>query len=109
MAPIPRGFGGRRRDGIDPSRILSKAPRAKSGSSSVASRRASPTTASSSSRARARPHRHRLFMSQKTVEANLSRAYRKLRIRSRAELGLRLAEATPPGAPPAAPAPETPG
>ncbi len=32
------------------------------------------------------------FMSQKTVEANLSRAYRKLGIRSRAELGLRLAE-----------------
>jgi DNA-binding NarL/FixJ family response regulator len=32
------------------------------------------------------------FMSQKTVEANLSRVYRKLGIRSRAELGLRLAE-----------------
>ena len=31
------------------------------------------------------------FMSQKTVEANLSRIYRKLEIRSRAELGLRLA------------------
>jgi len=31
------------------------------------------------------------FMSQKTVEANLSRVYRKLGIRSRAELGLRLA------------------
>jgi DNA-binding CsgD family transcriptional regulator len=30
------------------------------------------------------------FMSEKTVEANLSRAYRKLGIRSRAELGLRL-------------------
>jgi DNA-binding CsgD family transcriptional regulator len=35
------------------------------------------------------------FMSQKTVEANLSRAYRKLGIRSRAELGLTLAGATP--------------
>jgi DNA-binding NarL/FixJ family response regulator len=32
------------------------------------------------------------FISQKTVEANLSRVYRKLGIRSRAELGLRLAE-----------------
>jgi DNA-binding CsgD family transcriptional regulator len=32
------------------------------------------------------------FMSQKTVEANLSRVYRKLGIRSRAELGLRLAD-----------------
>jgi DNA-binding CsgD family transcriptional regulator len=31
------------------------------------------------------------FMSQKTVEANLSRIYRKLAIRSRAELGVRLA------------------
>lgn len=31
------------------------------------------------------------FLSQKTVEANLSRIYRKLGIRSRAELGLRLA------------------
>jgi DNA-binding CsgD family transcriptional regulator len=31
------------------------------------------------------------FMSQKTVEANLSRVYRKLGIRSRAELGVRLA------------------
>ena len=31
------------------------------------------------------------FMSQKTVEANLSRVYRKLDIRSRAELGVRLA------------------
>jgi DNA-binding CsgD family transcriptional regulator len=35
------------------------------------------------------------FMSQKTVEANLSRIYRKLGIRSRAELGLRLAEREP--------------
>jgi DNA-binding CsgD family transcriptional regulator len=33
-----------------------------------------------------------LFMSPKTVEANLSRAYRKLGIRSRAELGARMAE-----------------
>jgi DNA-binding CsgD family transcriptional regulator len=33
----------------------------------------------------------RLFMSPKTVEANLARAYRKLGIRSRAELGARLA------------------
>jgi DNA-binding CsgD family transcriptional regulator len=32
-----------------------------------------------------------LFMSPKTVEANLSRAYRKLGIRSRAELGARMA------------------
>jgi DNA-binding CsgD family transcriptional regulator len=31
------------------------------------------------------------FMSEKTVEANLSRIYRKLGIRSRAELGVRLA------------------
>lgn len=31
------------------------------------------------------------FLSQKTVEANLSRIYRKLGVRSRAELGLRLA------------------
>ena len=29
----------------------------------------------------------RLFMSRRTVEANLARAYRKLDIRSRAELG----------------------
>jgi DNA-binding CsgD family transcriptional regulator len=35
------------------------------------------------------------FLSQKTVEANLSRIYRKLGIRSRAELGLRLAEREP--------------
>jgi DNA-binding CsgD family transcriptional regulator len=35
------------------------------------------------------------FLSQKTVEANLSRVYRKLRIRSRAELGVRLAEGKP--------------
>ena len=33
-----------------------------------------------------------LFMSPKTVEANLARAYRKLGIRSRAELGARLGE-----------------
>ena len=32
------------------------------------------------------------FMSRKTVEANLTRIYRKLGIRSRAELGVRLAE-----------------
>jgi DNA-binding CsgD family transcriptional regulator len=32
------------------------------------------------------------FLSQKTVEANLTRVYRKLGIRSRAELGVRLAE-----------------
>ena len=31
-----------------------------------------------------------VFLSQKTVEANLSRIYRKLGIRSRAELGLQL-------------------
>jgi DNA-binding CsgD family transcriptional regulator len=31
-------------------------------------------------------------MSPKTVEANLARAYRKLGIRSRAELGARLAD-----------------
>ena len=35
------------------------------------------------------------FISQKTVEANLSRIYRKLTIRSRAELGLRLAQLAP--------------
>jgi DNA-binding CsgD family transcriptional regulator len=34
-----------------------------------------------------------LFISPKTVEANLARAYRKLGIRSRAELGARLAGA----------------
>lgn len=33
-----------------------------------------------------------LFLSSKTVEANLSRVYRKLGIRSRAELGARVAE-----------------
>jgi DNA-binding CsgD family transcriptional regulator len=41
------------------------------------------------------------FMSPKTVEVNLSRAYRKLGIRSRAELGVKLAEkglAASPGA-----------
>lgn len=35
------------------------------------------------------------FMSIRTVEANLTRAYRKLGIRSRAELGIRLAEEQP--------------
>ena len=34
----------------------------------------------------------RAFLSPKTVEANLTRVYRKLGIRSRAELGVRLAE-----------------
>jgi DNA-binding CsgD family transcriptional regulator len=33
-----------------------------------------------------------LFISPKTVEANLARIYRKLGIRSRAELGQRVAE-----------------
>jgi DNA-binding NarL/FixJ family response regulator len=33
-----------------------------------------------------------LFMSPKTVEANLSRAYQKLGISSRAELGAHMAE-----------------
>ena len=33
-----------------------------------------------------------LFMSPKTVEANLTRIYRKLGLRSRAELGLRMLE-----------------
>jgi DNA-binding NarL/FixJ family response regulator len=37
----------------------------------------------------------RLFISPKTVEANLARVYRKLGIRSRAELGARLASAEP--------------
>jgi DNA-binding CsgD family transcriptional regulator len=37
----------------------------------------------------------RLFMSPKTVEANLARVYRKLAIHSRAELGVRLAHAAP--------------
>jgi DNA-binding CsgD family transcriptional regulator len=36
-----------------------------------------------------------LFISPKTVEANLARVYRKLGIRSRAELGARLAKAGP--------------
>jgi DNA-binding CsgD family transcriptional regulator len=36
-----------------------------------------------------------LFISQKTVEANLSRIYRKLDIRSRAELGRRMGRAAP--------------
>ncbi len=43
----------------------------------------------------------RLFLSPKTVEANLSRAYRKLGIRSRAELSRRLAAASPPDSAPA--------
>jgi DNA-binding NarL/FixJ family response regulator len=34
----------------------------------------------------------RLFMSRRTVEANLARAYRKLDIRSRAELGATMAK-----------------
>jgi DNA-binding NarL/FixJ family response regulator len=34
----------------------------------------------------------RIFVSPKTVEANLSRVYRKLGIHSRAELGARMAE-----------------
>ena len=38
----------------------------------------------------------RLFMSPKTVEANVARAYRKLGIHSRAELGARLADAQGP-------------
>ena len=38
----------------------------------------------------------RLFMSPKTVEANVARAYRKLGIHSRAELGARLADAQDP-------------
>jgi DNA-binding NarL/FixJ family response regulator len=33
-----------------------------------------------------------LFVSPKTVEASLARAYRKLGIRSRAELGARMAQ-----------------
>jgi DNA-binding NarL/FixJ family response regulator len=33
-----------------------------------------------------------LFISPKTVEANLARVYRKLGIRSRAELGARMAD-----------------
>jgi DNA-binding CsgD family transcriptional regulator len=37
---------------------------------------------------------HTLFMSPKTVEANLSRIYRKLGVGSRAELGARMAERT---------------
>ena len=35
------------------------------------------------------------FISEKTVEANLSRAYRKLGVRSRTELAVRLAEEVP--------------
>ena len=37
-----------------------------------------------------------VFLSEKTVEANLARAYQKLGIRRRAELGTRLAERMPP-------------
>ncbi len=40
-----------------------------------------------------------LFMSPKTVEANLTRIYRKLGLRSRAELGLRMLERRKPAAP----------
>ena len=40
-----------------------------------------------------------LFMSPKTVEANLTRIYRKLSLRSRAELGLRMLERRKPAAP----------
>jgi DNA-binding CsgD family transcriptional regulator len=40
----------------------------------------------------------RLFMSRRTVEANLARAYNKLGIRSRAELGTALARRGPSGA-----------
>jgi DNA-binding CsgD family transcriptional regulator len=40
-----------------------------------------------------------LFMSPKTVEANLTRIYGKLDIHSRAELGVRLLERRPPGTP----------
>jgi DNA-binding NarL/FixJ family response regulator len=36
----------------------------------------------------------RLFVSRRTVEANLARAYRKLGIRSRAELGVTMAGRT---------------
>jgi DNA-binding CsgD family transcriptional regulator len=47
-----------------------------------------------------------LFISPKTVESNLARAYRKLEIRSRAELGARIAAASAatPETPPQAPA-----
>jgi DNA-binding CsgD family transcriptional regulator len=40
----------------------------------------------------------RLFVTEKTVEAHLSRAYRKLRVESRVELPARLASAAPDGA-----------
>ncbi len=40
------------------------------------------------------------FVSAKTVEANLARAYRKLGIRSRAELGARMAERAAGAGPP---------
>ena len=40
-----------------------------------------------------------LFISPKTVESNLARAYRKLEIRSRAELGARIAAAAAPDTP----------
>jgi DNA-binding NarL/FixJ family response regulator len=39
----------------------------------------------------------RLFLSPKTVEANLARAYRKLGVRSRAELGATMAQQVPGG------------
>jgi DNA-binding NarL/FixJ family response regulator len=39
----------------------------------------------------------KLFVSQKTVEHNLTHVYRKLEIRSRAELGRRLDELRGPG------------
>jgi DNA-binding NarL/FixJ family response regulator len=41
-----------------------------------------------------------LFMSPKTVEANLTRIYRKLGLRSRVELGLRMLERRSAAAPP---------
>jgi len=39
----------------------------------------------------------RLFLSEKSIEANLSKIYRKLRIRSRAELGALMARQNRPG------------
>jgi len=49
----------------------------------------------------------KLFLSRRTVEANLARAYRKLGIRSRAELGAQMAVRHDPSMQPGSPEPST--